>query len=178
MPRRITPVICVSTDAKLAGRNGELMKILKWSGIGLLVLLVLIQVIRPAKRNPPVDETRTIQANTTMSQEVSAIFERACNDCHSNKTVWPWYSQVAPVSWLLVDDVNGGRNELSLSEWGTYDSKKKASKLKKICEEVEGGDMPLNYYLPLHPAARLSEADKNILCDWTRQESERLLASQ
>lgn len=154
------------------------MKILKWSGITLVVLFVLIQVIRPAKTNPPVDETKTIQANTTMSAEVSAIFERACNDCHSNKTTWPWYSQVAPISWLLVDDVNGGREELSLSEWGTYDSKKKARKLKKICEEVEGGEMPLKYYLPLHPAARLSETDKKALCDWTREESERLLASQ
>lgn len=154
------------------------MKILKWSGIALVVLFVLIQVIRPKKTNPPVDETRTIQATTTMSPEVSAIFERACNDCHSNKTIWPWYSQVAPVSWLLVDDVNGARKELSLSDWGTYDSKKKARKLEKICEEVEGGNMPLKYYLPLHPAARLSEADKKILCDWTRQESERVLASQ
>jgi hypothetical protein len=154
------------------------MKILKWSGIVVVVLLVLIQAVRPAKTNPPVDEAKTIQANTTMSAEVAAIFERACNDCHSNKTTWPWYSQVAPVSWLLVDDVNSGRKELSLSEWGTYDPKKKALKLEKICEEVEAGGMPLNYYLPLHPASRLSDSDKKALCDWTRQEGERVLASQ
>jgi hypothetical protein len=153
-------------------------KPLKWIGIILVVLLGAIQAIRPAKTNPPVDETKTIRANTTMSPEVAAILDRACNDCHSNKTTWPWYSQVAPVSWLLVDDVNDGRKELSLSDWGTYDSKKKARKLKKICEEVEEGGMPLKSYLLLHPAARLSDSDKQTLCDWTRQEGERVLASQ
>lgn len=153
-------------------------KTLKWIGIILVVLLAAIQAIRPAKTNPPVDETKTIRANTTMSPEVAAILDRACNDCHSNKTTWPWYSQVAPVSWLLVGDVNDGRKDLSLSDWGTYDSKKKARKLKKICEEVETGGMPLRSYLLLHPAARLSDSDKQALCDWTRQEGERVPASQ
>ena len=151
---------------------------LKWTGIVLVVVLVGSQAIRPARTNPPVDATKTIRANTTMSAEVAAILERACNDCHSNKTTWPWYSQVAPVSWLLVGDVNDGRKDLSLSDWGTYDPKKKARKLQKICEEVKTGGMPLRSYLLLHPAARLSDSDRQTLCDWTRQEGERVLASQ
>jgi cytochrome c551/c552 len=153
-------------------------RILKWTGIILAVLLAAIQAIRPAKTNPPVDETKTIRANADMSPDVAAILERACNDCHSNKTTWPWYSQVAPVSWLLVGDVNDGRKDLSLSDWGTYDPKKKARKLQKIYEEVKTGGMPLRSYLLLHPAARLSDSDKQTLCDWTRQEGERVLASQ
>ena len=153
-------------------------KTLKWTGICLVVLLVASQAIRPAKTNPPVDETKTLRANTIMSSEVAAIFERACSDCHSFNTTWPWYSQVAPVSWLLVSDVDNARKSMSLSDWGSYDSKKKASKLQEICEQVDKGDMPLPSYLFLHTAAKLSDADKKTLCDWTRQEGERVLASQ
>jgi Haem-binding domain len=153
-------------------------KTLKWTGIIVVVLLVVIQAIRPARTNPEVDESKTISAAATVTSDVSAILQRACDDCHSNKTTWPWYSEIAPVSWLLVDDVNDGRKDLSLSEWGTYDTQKKARKLKKICEEVESGGMPLKSYLLLHPAARLSDSDKQILCEWTRQETERLAASQ
>ena len=153
-------------------------KTLKWIGIILVVLLVTIQAVRPARTNPTVDESQTISVNATVSPEVAAILERACIDCHSSKTTWPWYSEVAPVSWFLADHVNDARKELSLSDWGTYDSKKKARKLKEICEEVEQGGMPLTSYLLLHPAARLSDSDKQTLCEWTRQETERLPASQ
>lgn len=153
-------------------------KTLKWTGIILVVLLVVGQAIRPAKTNPPIDETKTIHANTTMSSEVAAILERACSDCHSFNTTWPWYSQVAPASWLLVSHVDQARRSMSLSDWGSYDSKKKARKLQEICEQVERGEMPLTSYLLLHPAARLSDSDKKTLCDWTRKEGERATASQ
>jgi heme-binding protein len=152
-------------------------KAIKRIGIAIVVLLVVIQVFRPARTNPAVDQTRTIQANSTITPQISAIFERSCKDCHSSRTIWPWYSEVAPVSWLLVSDVNGARKQMSLSEWGTYDSTKKVSKLQKICEEVESGDMPLGIYVALHPVAKLSDADKQALCDWTKQESDRVLAS-
>jgi len=85
----------------------QMKKALKWIGISLVVLLVVSQAIRPAKTNPAVDETQTMQANTHMSPEVAMILERACANCHSSRTTWPWYSQVAPVSWFIVSDVNG-----------------------------------------------------------------------
>jgi len=153
-------------------------RILKWIGIGLVVAFVVIQAIRPAKTNPAVDETKTIQANTQMSPEVSAILERACSDCHSSKTTWPWYSQIAPVSWYVISDVNGGRKELSLSEWGTYEPKRKARKLQEICEQVEKGEMPMESYVLIHPTAKLSDSDKKLLCDWAKQERERVLGSE
>jgi Haem-binding domain len=153
-------------------------RILKWIGISLVVAFVVIQAIRPAKTNPPVDESKTIQANTQMSPEVSAILERACADCHSSKTTWPWYSQIAPVSWYIVSDVNNGRKELSLSEWGTYEPRRKARKLQELCEQVEKGEMPMKSYVLIHPAAKLSDSDKQILCDWAKQERERVLESQ
>ena len=149
-------------------------KALKWIGISLVVLLVVSQAIRPAKTNPAVDETQTMQANTQMSPEVASILERACSNCHSSRTTWPWYSQVAPVSWFIVSDVNGARTHLSLSDWGTYKPEKKASKLQEICEQVEQGDMPLKSYVLVHPTAKLSESDKQLLCDWAKQERERV----
>lgn len=153
-------------------------RVFKWTGIGLIVCFVVIQAVRPAKTNPSVDETKTIQAAAQITPDVSAILQRSCSDCHSSKTIWPWYSQIAPVSWFIVNDVNDGRKELSLSDWGTYDSRRKARKLEELCKQVEEGEMPMASYVLLHPAAKLSESDKQLLCEWAKRERERLLASQ
>jgi len=153
-------------------------RILKWIGIGLVAAFVVIQAIRPAKTNPTVDESRTMQASAHMSAEVAAILDRACSDCHSSKTTWPWYSQIAPVSWYIVSDVNGGRKELSLSDWGSYEPRRKARKLQEICEQVEKGEMPMRSYVLIHPAAKLSDADRQLLCAWAKQERERVLSAE
>jgi hypothetical protein len=142
------------------------------------MLFVAAQAVRPAMKNPPVDESKTLRANSQLTPEVGAILERSCNDCHSNQTVWPWYSQLAPVSWLLTRDVNEGRRNLNLSEWGKYNQRQAARKLKEMCEQVEHDEMPLWFYLPLHPTAKLTDADRKTLCDWTKQESTRLSAAQ
>jgi cytochrome c551/c552 len=152
------------------------MKILKWVILTLAVLFVLIQVVRPDRTNPPVDPTHTIQSSLQIPPAVNAILERSCNDCHSNNTVWPWYSNVAPLSWWLVDHVNEGRSKLSFSEWKGMSARKAAHKLEEMCEQVEKGEMPLSSYLPLHPDAKLSDADKKTLCDWTKTEGARLEA--
>ena len=148
-------------------------KALKWSAVALALLFLGAQAYRPARTNPPVDERKTLHANTQVSPEVGAILERSCNDCHSSETVWPWYSNVAPISWFLQSHVEEGRRELSFSEWGTYAKRKRERKLHEICEQVESGQMPLTSYLPLHPSARLSDEDKRVLCEWTKQEEER-----
>ena len=153
-------------------------KFLKWAAVALALLFVAAQAIRPAMKNPPVDESKTLRANSQVTPEVGAILDRSCNDCHSNRTVWPWYSQLAPVSWLLTSDVSEGRRQLNFSEWGTYSRRKTANRLRGICEQVEHGDMPLWFYLPLHPTAKLTDADKKTLCDWTKQEAARLSAAQ
>ena len=145
------------------------MKILKWAVLVVAILFVISQFIRPAKTNPPVDETRTIFARLSVPQDVTNILERSCQDCHSNKTVWPWYSQVAPVSWLLVSDVNEGRRNLNFSDWAAYNATRASRKLDQMCEQVDHGDMPLWFYVPLHPNSKLTNADKKTLCDWTKQ---------
>jgi hypothetical protein len=88
------------------------------------------------------------------------LFHRACFDCHSNETLWPWYSHVAPVSWLVQDDVNGGRRHLNFSEWN-----RPQDHAVDVAAQVRQGDMPLWFYLPLHPAARLTAAEKQALID-------------
>jgi cytochrome c551/c552 len=138
------------------------------------VLFVGIQLKRPARTNPPVDQSQTIEANTQITQPVRDILDRSCSDCHSNKTVWPWYTNVAPISWWIVDHINEGRRNLNLSEWAKLDRDRQAKKLQQICDEVHDGAMPLPSYLPMHSKAKLSEQDKKTLCDWTEAERARL----
>jgi len=149
-------------------------RVLKIVAILLVVLVVGIQAIRPARTNPPIDESQTINAKTQMSSDVAAIFDRSCRDCHTNKTVWPWYTNVAPLSWWLSNHVNDGRRSLNMSEWGKLPNDRQERKLRQICDEVQDANMPLSSYTPMHPAAKLSDQDKKTLCDWTETERQRL----
>jgi hypothetical protein len=149
-------------------------KIIKWVLIVLICLFILIQLKRPARTNPAVDESQTIEAHTQMTPQVKDILDRSCRDCHTNKTEWPWYTNVAPLSWWITDHVTEGRKNLNLSEWGKLDKDRQDKKLRQICDEVEDGAMPFPSYLPMHPKAKLSDQDKKTLCDWTAAERERL----
>jgi hypothetical protein len=111
-------------------------KWLKLSLITVVALVVAAQVVRPARTNPPVDPQKEISAHMQMDPAVMATLTRACNDCHSNHTEWPWYSNVAPVSWLVAHDVNEGREELNFSEWGASREKEPGKLLGKICSEM------------------------------------------
>ncbi len=136
--------------------------------VALVVLLVIAQFIRPTRTNPPVDPALEINASQSAGHAIRSIFARSCNDCHSNLTVWPWYSNVAPASWLLAYDVNRGRNTMNLSQWGAYSAEKKRGLMKEICKEVSNREMPAGAYTLLHPAARLSDADVQTVCAWTQ----------
>ncbi len=127
----------------------------------LIVAFIGIQFVPVERSNPPV--TGEIDA----PPRVKEILMRSCYDCHSNETVWPWYSYIAPASWLLADDVAEGRAELNFSEWKGYDEKRKLKKFKETREEVEEGEMPQWYYVIMHPEAKLSDADKQALFEWT-----------
>ncbi len=134
----------------------------------LIGILVVMQAVRPARTNPSSNAAQHIQAVQAVTPEVNALFSRACNDCHSNSTVWPWYSNVAPLSWLLVNDVREGRSALNFSEWAGYDRQKQAKLLQEICEEVRDGEMPPATYTFAHSQARLGDAGRQALCSWTR----------
>jgi len=145
-------------------------KTLKIIAIGLLVAFVAIQFYRPDRTNPPIVEAETLAATTQIPENVNKILARSCNDCHSNETVYPWYSNISPFSWLLAEHIEEGRRELNVSVWTTYSAKKKRHKLEEVCEQVTSDAMPHSQYLWIHRDALLSPEDKKILCDWAETE--------
>ncbi len=149
-------------------------KILKIITIVLAVAFVAIQFYRPNRANPLIVGAETLEVNANVSENVGKILERSCNNCHSNRTVYPWYAQVVPFSWLLADHIEDGRRHLNFSVWKTYDDRRRRKKLDEICEQVETGEMPHNQYLWIHRDARLSDEDKKILCDWAETEKAKL----
>jgi len=149
-------------------------KILKIIALVLIFGFVVIQFYRPDRTNLPVVQAETLEATTQVSDNVAAILKRSCSDCHSNETIYPWYSNISPFSWLLADHIEEGRRELNYSVWNTYSAKKKRHKFEEICEQITSGEMPHNQYLWLHADAQLSEEDKKIVCDWAETEKAKI----
>jgi hypothetical protein len=137
-------------------------------GYGLTVALVLAQLVPVERANPPVEAEIAVA-----EPEVHALLRRACYDCHSHATVWPWYARVAPASWLVAHDVDEGRDELNFSRFESYDPTKQRKKLGRLAEEVEEHEMPLWYYLLLNPEARLSDPERARLVSWAETERAR-----
>jgi hypothetical protein len=152
----------------------RLFKVLRWLLVIIICALFIVQVIRPARTNPTIDPSQTVEARLQITPEAAAILDRSCNDCHSNKTRWPWYSNVAPVSWFVIDHVNEGRQNLNFSEWGRYTQRDNEGLLRQICREVKSGAMPLSSYTPMHPGSELSTQDRQVLCAWTEAERARI----
>src|SRR5712671_7884595 len=131
----------------------------------LVALFLIAQFVQPKRTNPPVVPSRSLQAHVQVPQNVSAILNKACADCHSSQTVWPWYSHVAPVSWVVVDDVNMGRSHINFQDWEAQENPKEAAEhLALICKEVREKTMPPLTYRILHKKAKLSEEDIATLC--------------
>ena len=154
----------------------KVKKTLKWFVVVIAVAFVGIQFVRPARTNPAVDQTQTMNNHLQMTPQVAAILDRSCQDCHSNSTRWPWYSNVAPASWFLIDHVNEGRQHLNFSDWAKLDTRRADKKLEEMCEEVTDRLMPLESYTWIHRGATLSDADIKAICDWTETERARLAA--
>jgi hypothetical protein len=137
--------------------------------IGLIVLVIAAaQLIRPDRHNPPVNPDQSFHERMHPDPEVARILNRSCADCHSNRTVWPWYSNVAPFSWVVADSVREGRSHVNFSEWGKYDAKKSADLLTDICDMVKDGDMPLWSYRLTHQGTQLSPGERAAICGWTK----------
>jgi hypothetical protein len=149
-------------------------KALKITVLIIAIAFVAIQFKRPEFTNPPENPADTIEASIKVPENVGMILSRSCADCHSNRTIYPWYSKIAPASWFLADHIEEGRRELNISVWNTYETRKKIRKLDSICEEVENGEMPLSSYLWIHWDARMSAGEAQTLCEWANNEKERL----
>lgn len=134
----------------------------------ILAVLILAQAIRPSRTNPPTEPALDISAESALPPATMATLHRSCNNCHSNFTVWPWYSSVAPASWLLAYDVRAGRHEMNLSEWGNYTAERRAKLAKEMCKEVTEGEMPGTMYTLMHSQAKLTSADVQTICSWSQ----------
>ena len=122
--------------------------------------------------------SRALLAGSPIEPRTLAIFERACQDCHSERTRFPWYSYIAPFSWLVRHDVLRGREWLNLSRWEAYPLVRKQRLLSEIANQVQDRDMPLRQYTFIHRDARLSDGDIAAIFHWTQQERARLISGQ
>ncbi len=139
-------------------------KAFKIGGGVVLLALIVMQFFRPARTNPASDPGVSFEAVVKPPQEVASSLRQACNDCHSNQTAWPWYSNIAPVSWLVVKDVNEGRTHLNLSDWTQSGAEGEKPKVAELCSEMQTGKMPLRSYTVLHPQAKLTAQELSAIC--------------
>lgn len=150
------------------------MSIIKKILFGLLAVVVIIQFFRIDKTNPPVNRALDIMNVVPVPPEIKSILKTSCYDCHTNETVYPWYTNVAPVSWWIKNHIDDGRDELNFSEWGNYSLRRKDHKLDEIVEMIDEEEMPLPSYLIAHGDARLNAEQKALLVDWAKAVREEL----
>lgn len=139
--------------------------------------LVLALIMAAARKPDP--KWLSLEANVTVPPAVSRILARACANCHSNDTVWPWYARLTPINWLLQNDVQRARAAMNLSTWATGAGRTTttaASTLSAACADVRSGRMPLAPYRLLHPESRLTARDQQVFCDWANRASQDLLS--
>lgn len=128
--------------------------------IFLIFLLLVIQSFRIDKTTQPVDPSKDFISVTSANTEITNTLKIACYDCHSNQATYPWYTNIAPVSWWVKNHINEGSHHLNFSEWGTYSEKRKNHKLEECIEMVEEGEMPLSSYTIMHKEAKLTDAQR------------------
>lgn len=149
-------------------------KIFKRIAAGLLATLVVIQFFHPAKNISTATSANDIERLYPLSDSVHNVLQRACYDCHSNNTKYPWYFNIQPVAWWMAHHVEDGKEELNFSEFGKYTLAKRAKKLKKSAREVEEGEMPLDSYTWIHKEAVLSASEKQMIIAWAKQLSQQI----
>ena len=142
---------------------------LKQAAVVFVVVFAAAQLVHPGRANPPTDVSRTIEAQIGTTSGLVPVLDRACNDCHSNGTLWPWYTRIAPVSWLMAYGVTEGRKAANFSEWAAYPPERQRKLLAESCRDVSDGKMPGRPYTLLHPEARLSAQDVETICAAARQ---------
>jgi len=136
---------------------------LKQAAVVLVIAFAAAQLVRPERANPAIDATRTIRAHVGTTIELASVLDRSCRDCHSNATVWPWYTHVAPASWLMAYGVTKGRKAVNFSEWAAYSAEQQRLLLAVSCDDARSGKMPGPYTL-LRPETRLSDRDIETIC--------------
>lgn len=134
--------------------------------IALPIIFILMQFVRIDKTNPSYSLNNDFIEIEKPSKEIAEILKTSCYDCHSNQSTYPWYSNVAPVSWIVKNHINEGREHFNLSEWNQYSTEDKKDIMHECAEEVEEGNMPMKPYLLMHSEAKLTEKQRGILIDF------------
>jgi len=147
--------------------------------VALVVVFALLQLANPARTNPPILPGHSVSATTNAPPpQIAALLHAACYDCHSYETTWPWYSHIAPVSWLVANDVKRGRARLNFSDWPNEHPVWAARRWENVSEELDYKEMPPAKYTLMHPEARLTDAQRQELIRWADAEAKRLKATE
>lgn len=142
------------------------MQVIKKISFGLLLMFVVIQLIPKAVNKNKQISTTDITKKYEIPDQIQSVFKKACFDCHSNNTSYPWYAHIQPFRFMLDRHVRDGKADLNFSEFGSYSEKRQFNKLKAIGESVEDETMPLRSYELFHPEARLSKREKDLVIKW------------
>jgi cytochrome c len=152
-----------------------------WRALAVALVMVAIGAAVQSRPHQPVagsDALNSLTTGTPVPAAVMSTLQRACADCHSDQTRWPWYSSIPVASYLIARDVNEARGQLNLSRWAQYNPFDRADMLDKICERASSGKMPPWQYRMMHSEARLSGTDIGALCAWSEHEATRLVEGQ
>jgi hypothetical protein len=132
----------------------------------IFIVFITIQFIQPVRNTSGQVLPTDISKLYKIPQDVSTLLKNSCYDCHSNNTVYPWYSNIQPVGWLLEADIKNGKDKLNFSEFGSLSSRRQISKLRNIKNRIKDGTMPIKVYQLMHPSAQLTDEGKQLLSDW------------
>lgn len=143
-------------------------------GVAIVALLFLLAFVHPFGNAKIADRSKQLMSSAEISPPVLNVLQRSCQNCHSERTTWPAYSHLAPISWLIEKDVQDGRSRWNMSKWDQYSIEDREHILSQIGPMVRNKKMPLPQYLLLHPEAKLSDADAELIYEWSRQERKRL----
>lgn len=145
------------------------------AGVVLLAVLLFLQVFQPERNLGEPDNMNDLVESLGMPDSLAVVLKRSCYDCHSNRTEYPWYSYIAPVSWYLDNHIRKGKDHVNFNSFGALEKSGKIGVLSDICEEVESGSMPLKSYTLIHGNARVSDIEKEALCRWAELESLKIM---
>jgi hypothetical protein len=143
----------------------------KIAGLGLFAVLIVMQFFQPETNDAPLIPEQDMLSLISPDEDIAILVRNACYNCHSNQTVYPWYSRVAPVSWYLDKHIRDGKAELNFSDYGELDKADKIGMFADFCDVLDAGTMPLRSYMMIHANARLSDEQRVLLCEWTEAEA-------
>jgi hypothetical protein len=158
-------VSILKVNCKTLKNTPDMIKKIGWL---LLISFLVIQFFRPVKNVSAAPQAKALAAAYPLPEEVKQLLNTACNDCHSNNTVYPWYAHVQPVAWWLSGHIEEGKKELNFDEFNGYRPRRQYHKMEEVIELVKEGEMPLESYTWIHKKAQLTAEQKTQITTWAQ----------